>query len=392
MKITGIIAEYNPFHNGHKFHIEKTKQLTESFVVVLMSGSLVQRGEFAMFSKHARANAALLNGADLVLELPAIYSSASAQRFAQGAIEIFDNLNVVDYLSFGSECGDLKQLNKTVHYIDKLDKTGLFATTMKSGVSYPVARQQALSNLIGIDADVFENPNDTLAIEYLSAIKKLSSKISPVVIKREGVEHDSEDASEVFASASYIRNCLETSVDIEDYLPQSAKNLFCDELISKKYKIDKFKFDIASLYALKRLNKEDFIMLPDVSEGLENRLYNAAQQSNSIEEFLKLVKTKRYTLARLRRIVIYALAGIKKSDQLLHPSYIRVLGMNSNGKKILALAKNRAKIPFYTSFSKIEKIGGRISQIDKTATDMHNYLSVCPNPGGRDYYDNAIII
>lgn len=392
MKVTGIIAEYNPFHNGHKYHIEKTKQQTDSFVVAIMSGSLVQRGEFAAFSKHARAKSALLNGADLVIELPALYSSASAQRFALGAVKILDALNVVDYLSFGSECGDINELVSVSEMLEKLDNSPAFSNALKTGASFPSARQSALNELLNKPTDIFSNPNDTLGIEYLSAIKSISSDIKPLAIKREGVNHDSNTTNNRFASASFIREKIKSSNDIFDFIPENTKAIISEEIKSHKYKIDYNKFETATLYALKQLSKEDFSMLPDVSEGLENRLYTSAQTALSLDEFFSSVKTKRYTLARLRRIAIFSLMGITKEDYRLSPAYIRILGMNNNGKKILSKAKENSTLPFYTAFSKIEKIGGRLAEIDRKATDLHSFLSLSPLPCGQDFLENAVMI
>ncbi len=391
MKVSGIIAEYNPFHNGHKYHIEQTKLKTDSYVAVIMSGSLVQRGEFAAFSKHMRAHAALLNGADLVLELPCIYSAASAQRFASGAAAILDSLGVIDYLSFGSESGNLNSLSRAAEISQKLDKSKVTAQFLKTGMSYPAAKRAAMEKLYG-NADIIDNPNDTLGIEYLCALKELDSKIEPIAVKREHIMHDSAEASGGFASASFIRSLIGKSVSADDLFPENIRALYNRETESGHYKIDPRKFDIAAMYALKSLSPEDFSNLPDVSEGLENRLYESAQRAVSTDEFLSLVKTKRYTLARLRRIVIYALMGITKSDQRLKPSYVRVLGLNDNGKKILAKARKKSSIDFYTSFAKIEKSGGRIAQLDRKSTDLHNHLSITPLSGGRDFYDNAIIL
>lgn len=392
MKVCGIIAEYNPFHNGHKYHLEQTKNQTGALTAVIMSGSLTQRGEFAAFSKHVRAKAALLNGADLVLELPCIYSCASAQQFAEGAVKILDRLGAVDYLSFGSECGDIQRLSEASRIISRLESSGGLTGYLKSGMSYPRAKHAAVKSVSESCARLTGNPNDTLGIEYLSALKKIKSQIQPVAVKREWTNHDGGEANGIYASASFIREQIGFGGQTEIFIPENTRAIYGEELALKRYKIDPQKLGIAAMYALKRLDPAEFALLPDVCEGLENRLYEAAVKSHALDEFLTRVKTKRYTLARLRRIVIYALMGMTADDLKIEPSYVRVLAMNENGKKILAKAKKTSRLEIHTAFSKIDRSGGRAAKLDRRSTDLHNYLSYAPQNGGRDFYDNAVIL
>ncbi len=341
MNICGIICEYNPFHNGHKYHIEETKKLGIDAVVCVLSSDFVQRGEPAILSKHYRAEMAINCGADLVLELPTPFSCASAERFARGAINILNALGVVTSLSFGCEddfiklCDVAELLND--EFVDLKIKEYL-----KEGISYAVAREKAILDFLPDCGAILKKPNNILAIEYLRA---LPDTIAPIAILRKGAEHDSSEIDSNFASASLIRELIlnEKYDEIKPLMPKSAFDILMRAIDNGDAPVRLS--DIAVLSHLKRLSAEDFKNIPDVSESLENRIIKELNNANTVPELADIIKTKRYTHARIRRIIINSYLGTKFEEK---PSYARVLALNDTGKKVLSLARKVSKIPIIT--------------------------------------------
>lgn len=373
MKIVGILAEYNPLHSGHIYHLSKTKDETDG-VVVLLSGHLMQRGEFARYDKWSRAKAALVAGADLVLELSSTFCCASAERFASSAVSIFDRLGCIDVMSFGSESGDIDSILSVARAIDGIEQTKEFKERIKLGESYPKARQAAL----GKEGELLSHPNNTLAVEYCKAILKSNSKITPKTVRRVGAPHDGQN-EDVIVSASFLR---ENESKMERYIPKEILDCFTNP--SKPS-------DILFLSQLRQLTPNDFLKLPDVSDGLENRLYKAAKSACSLDEFYSLAKSKFLTHSRLRRIAIYALVGITKDILPSTPSYARILGFNKVGREILNRA-NKDKIFLSPDFPEISKRFPNESRFDVVATDLFylgtNYIGIC----GQDYHRHPIVI
>ena len=275
---TGIICEFNPFHSGHKYLIDSIK--SDGAVICVMSGNFVQRGEFAIYDKFKRCGKALENGADIVIELPCVYSLMSAEGFANAGVTLLEKAGIVD---------EINKLKETAKKIDESHE--LIKAEMKKGLSYPVARK----NVIG--DDLLDTPNNILAIEYLR-----HTSLPAKAVRRIGKGHDTND--ELY-SASAIR-----------------KKLNQDEICTIK------NCEKAILARLRAMSSEDFAQIEDVNEGLENRIYNAVRQSTSVEDIYKLIKTKRYTLSRIRRIILKAYLGITKEYSFDVP-YIRILGFNS---------------------------------------------------------------
>jgi predicted nucleotidyltransferase len=394
MKVAGIIAEYNPFHNGHAFQIEKTKEQGITHIVAVMSGNFTQRGDIACFSKWARAKAALHNGVDLVVELPTMYALSSAKTFAYAGVSICNELGV-DAVSFGSECGDIALLTQTAHAVAKSLEHPTFKLSLANGVSYPRALEQTVSALYGKQyADILQTANNALGIEYLRAIQEINASITPMTVMREQVHHDSKQAGDTIASASYLREFIwgKEIVCCKPYVPESAYEIYKEETQNGFSPIRLDALELLLLQALRSMSIEQFQKLPDVSEGLENRLYQAAKQAVSLQQFYELVKTKRYTLARIRRIAFCALLGITKEMQAIPPQYIRVLACNKKGMEILRRAKMSATIPIETKFAKlaIRKLHGLTADIK--ATDMYSLLQPNTRPCNLDYYTNAIIL
>lgn len=332
--VGGIVAEYNPFHNGHLYHIKKTKEHCDTLVVAL-SPDVCQRGSFSSVSKYSRAAAAIEAGADLVIEIPSVAVLTGAKNFAVSAVGLLESVGV-DVLSFGSETGNKEFLFSALSRLSEAEKRGIIADEQKSGKSYPRIMGEVIGNI---------GANDILALEYLKAKNK---KTDVLVVKRESVEHDSPEEKGSFASASYIR---EKGVENCSHLiPDFAFDLFKNEK-----KIDEKQLEEAMLSFLKRLSKDDIKKAPSVSEGLENRIYSAIKEAKSVEEAITLVKTKRYTHARLRRIFMCLFLGIKEEDINL-TEYIRVLALNEKGAALLKKAKKESKIPIVTSLKEAEKI------------------------------------
>ena len=384
MKIAGIVAEYNPFHNGHAHHIERTRAPEgggASHVAVVLSGCFVQRGEPALLPKASRVRMALAGGADLVLELPVPWSLSSAEGFAFGAVSLLDALGCVDLLSFGSGCGDLARLEAAVEALEDPRFPKLLAYHLEGGIPFPEARQRTVAELRSAGlASLFEEANNTLGIEYLKALRRLSSPIRPFTIPRFGAGHDAPLPAGDMASASLLRSMVQGG-----------------RLVNAAA-ADTSRLERAVLARLRRLSAEDFARLPGVSEGLENRLANAARKAGSLAELLELAKTRRYPLTRLQRLVWSAFLGIPASlaggpaqGGWNPPPYIRVLGMNERGGEILRQAKPR--LPLLTKASQLEPLDERsrkVFALESRAADLYALALPKPYPCGAEYTTGLI--
>ena len=387
-KVLGIIAEYNPFHNGHLYHIKKSIEETGArSVICVMSGNFVQRGNTSIVDKWTKTKMALANGVDLVLELPTIYSVSSAENFAEGAIRLLDSLKIVDTISFGMEAKDIASLNNiaNVLYTEPKEYTTILEHELRKGVSFPKARENAVMmylNDIKQYANILTGSNNILAIEYLKAIKKLKSKLNPIGIRREKVLYNDEIIIDDFASATAIRKMIATGQfsDIQKVMPKSSYALLADELRKGHYVLDLSKFQKEIIYNLRKMSVEEIAQLVDVSEGLENAIKNAANSSNNLVDFVNIVKSKRYTQTRIQRILIYALLGITNSKMLAFKKavpYARVLGFNENGKQLISqIAKKNKKVQIVTSVKKYmdeskNKVLKEMLETDILATNVY---------------------
>lgn len=363
-KVLGIIAEYNPFHNGHLYHIAQSKRLSQcDYTIGVISGNFVQRGNTSIVNKWTKTEMALLNGIDLVIELPTIYAISSAENFAEGAIKILDSLGIVDNISFGSESCDIDVLNNlsNVLYKEPKEYTALLNHELKKGLSYPKARENALLmylNDIQKYSNVISKPNNILAIEYLKALKKIKSHIIPMAIKRQKVYYNDKCIVDEYASATAIRQLIKTNRfdEARRVMPNSSYGLLKEEIKKGNYVIDISRFEKEIIYTLRKMDINDILNLPDVSEGLENVLKKAANSCNNLYDLLNISKSKRYTQSRLQRILLYVLLEITKKDmsnsKKLMP-YIRILGFNSKGRELLSEICNRnPKLPVITSIKK----------------------------------------
>ena len=398
MKIGGIIAEYNPFHNGHKYQIEKTgEQGGLTHIAAVMSSNYVQRGETALISKWARAEMAVRNGIDLVIELPTLWSTSYAQRFALGGVSLLDALGCVDTLSFGSECGDIDELIECKNAIKSEAVEEKLKENLEYGLSYASARAAALRTVCGNRFfDLLDGANNTLGIEYLNALDTLGSKITPMTVKRKGASHDSVMRSENFASASEIRRLiLEESSEWERYVPQSVVDIYKREKENLLAPCPNSKLEFSILCCMRQLSAEDIAMSPDISEGIEYRIHDAALKASSLEELYQLAKTKRYSHARIRRIVLHAFMGFTSADYEKNPPYIHVLAMNDSGKEILKQAKDTAKLPIVTKasdFDELDSYGRHVFSLEDMCTDVYSLASPVILPCGREKTSGIIVL
>ena len=360
-KVLGIIAEYNPFHNGHLYHICKSvEESNAEYVICVISGNFVQRGNTSIIDKWTKAKMAIANGVDLVLELPTIYSTSSAENFAEGAIKLLDSLGVVDTISFGMEANDIATLNNiaNVLYQEPKDYITMLNHELSRGISFPKARENALLmylNDIKRYANILTGANNILGIEYLKALKKLKSPLTPLGIKREKVYYNDEIIVDDFASATAIRKFIVNQKfdEIRKVIPRSSYILLGQELQKGHYVLDLSKFQKEILYILRKMSLREIQNLPDVSEGLENAIKNAANSCNNIIDLVNMIKSKRYTQTRIQRILVYALLGIDK--RMMETSrktipYARILGTSEKGKRLISeiIGKN-PKVNLVTS-------------------------------------------
>ena len=363
-KVLGIIAEYNPFHNGHLYHLEQSKKITGcTYTVAIMSGNFTQRGSTSLIDKWSKAKCALENGIDLVLELPTLYSTSSAENFAEGSIKILDSLKVVDYISFGTETSDIEILDKiaTVLYNEPKEYKNLLSHELHKGISFPKARENALMmylNDIRKYINILSSPNNILGIEYLKALKKYNSNITPISIPRFEAYHNDIKFTGNIASSTAIRNIFKNNglKILEKLIPSNTYSSLIQNMKIGHIVPDLSVFEKEIIYNLRKMNLQDIAELADVSEGLEFALKNAANSCNSLVEFLNIIKSKRYTSTRIQRILLYSLLGITKKDINISRKtqpYIRVLGFNPKGKFLISeAAKANPKLQIITSVKK----------------------------------------
>ena len=342
MKLIGIVSEYNPFHNGHLYHIEQSKALVgeESAVVCVMSGDFVQRGEAAVFSKFARAEAAVRGGADLVIELPPAWSLQSAEGFARGAVGLLSELGCVDYLSFGSECGDMSTLNMLATYVSDPMVMRRMKQELEKGVSFAAARQTAMDMEYGSISEHLRTPNNILAVEYLKALYELRCRMEPITVQRQGADHDEPEGS-----ASDIRARLRNKQATKGFVPKACQKVYREETKRSRGPVKMQELETALISRFRMLDERAFMSLPDEAEGLGNRLCAAAHEETTLDAVLSAAKTKRYALSRIRRMLMCAALGITERDTKALPPYARVLAMNDRGRKALKLIQTRSKIP-----------------------------------------------
>ncbi len=368
MKTAAVVAEYNPFHKGHEYQLEMTRNAGSTHILAVMSGNYVQRGEAAVFDKFLRASAAVRCGADLVVELPLPWAVSGAQNFARGAVSIADSLGCIDMLSFGCECGKADMLQAVANALYSAEFEQRIGTFLADSPSFASARQRAIGDILGDEyASLLESPNNILAVEYIAAANLYNSSFELNAVSRKGDGYNDEKYSgESFASATAIRSLIRNGDDYSSLVPLNANELYSGDFS------DESRLETAVLYALRRLSVNDIALAPDVSEGLENRIYSAVREACSVEDLLERIKTKRYPTARLRRIILSLFLGIKAEYTQGTPPYIRILACNEKGKEILSAAK--PKVPVISRASQINALDDRAKEIfnlECTADDIY---------------------
>lgn len=381
MRVFGIICEYNPFHRGHKWQIDELRRLAgeeEYAVVCAMSGDFVQRGDFAIERAHARAEAAVRGGADLVLELPLSWAISSAEGFARGGVSILAATGVVDTLAFGSECGNAAKLQRAAKALLRADFPDALREELAKGRSFAAARESAARALIGEDAAVLREPNDILGVEYCKALLQSGSTIAPLAILRKVVGHNG-GAAKGFASASHIRELLTNGEDASAYLTAESAAIYARECAAGRAPVTMQNAERAVLSRLRAMCEEDFVRYDSGNEGLYRRFYDAARTAASVDELLSAVKTKRYAYARLRRMLLAAYLDVTAADVPPEVPYLRVLACNGRGRKLLKTIKKAGSAPVLTKSADVRALSEEAQKLFAlTARAADQYVLAYP--------------
>ncbi len=389
MRIGGIIAEYDPFHNGHKKHIDSLRAVGITHTVAVLSGGFTQRGEPATVTKFDRARMALAGGIDLVVENPLPFAMAPAERFATGGVGILHALGCVDTLSFGSECGNTEALARLADLTDSPDYSEALRAALADGIPYAAAMQRAVA-ACGDEglAALLAHPNNTLGLEYIRAVRRLGADFCFHTLKRVGAAHNAADSVDDIASASHIRALLHDGklADAAALMPPAAYAVLAEAHEAGRLPADVHKLEGALLARLRLMRDEDFAALPYLSEGLNNRLCRAVKAAGSYDALLEALKTRRYPAARLRRILWAALLDLPSEDTYPQPLYIRVLAINDRGREILAAA--HPTLPLVTRAAGIPSLSAdarAMLSLEESATDLHALALPVPLPCGTDW-------
>ena len=383
METAGIVAEYNPFHRGHAWHIAETRRRLggDAPVVCVMSGHWVQRGECALADKWLRAALALDRGADLVVELPTPWAMASAESFARGAVSLLAATGVVDVLSFGSETGKLAPLEEAAAALDAPEYPEKLRAALGRGLSFPAARQEAAG------AACLSAPNNNLGVEYLRSLRALGSTIRPLTVPRQGAGHDGPAAGG-FASASELRRLLRAGRG-EEAAPYLTAP-WSEELADMQH------IERAVLARLRTMGEGDWAALPDGggAEGLPSRLAKAAREAVSLEDFYTRAKTRRYPHARLRRLALAAFLGLRAAERPAAPPYVRVLGLGGRGRALLRRMKDTCPLPVIVKPAQARELDGparTLFESEARYTDLYGLCFPAPRPCGAEWIHSPVV-
>lgn len=390
MNVTGIIAEYDPFHNGHAYHLSACRAAGATHIVVVLGGNFTQRGEAALTAKEERIRMALAGGADLVIELPQPWACAGAESFAYGGISLLHHMGCIDTVCFGSECGDVNILKEIAVCMQTADFNEKLHCFSDNGLPYAAAVESAINALLSEKhAACLRSPNNTLGLEYCKTLLKLHSPLVPTTVLREGAAHNQAAAVGLISSASHIRSLVRNNdrQTAATFLPDQTAKILNRAYTEGRCHTNNALTDRVFLSYLRRLTKEDIASVPGIGEGLENRLFTAIQKQSSLEDVIQAVKTKRYTYTRLRRITCAAFLGMKADWEKRIPPYIRVLGMRENGAEILHIMQKSATLPLFTdgmqpphdAFSK------EIFDFECKASNLYGALLPSPSPCGQEF-------
>ncbi|HEX3028886.1 MAG TPA: nucleotidyltransferase [Clostridia bacterium] len=413
MKVLGLVVEYNPFHNGHLYHLAKSKEKAGAdHVVCVMSGNYVQRGEAAIANKWARARIALLCGADLVIELPVVYAMSSAEYFAYGAVSILDSLNIVDCISFGSESGRIDELSYIADILitEPESYKNSLKESLNKGLSYPASREKAIKHFGKSRHEDYSSylssSNNILGIEYLKALKKLNSKIQPITIERIVNSYNSNELTGSISSASAIRRHMQdtsrtTLSGLSEALPEPCISVLEEEFASGRGPVFSDAYESIILSCLRKMTLSEIRELPYVSEGMENRIKKAAEDSGTLSGLIERTSTKRYPQTRIQRALFSILTGLKANELETFTNaggaqYIKVLGFNSKGRNLLAMANKKAILPIIVKTADFKNscnpLVKRMLEIESSATDI--YVLGYQNPefrkAGQEFTQNIV--
>ncbi len=398
MAVAGIIAEYNPFHRGHAWQIAALRERlgADTAVVAAMSGNFVQRGDFALLRKHARAEMALSGGVDLVLELPAPWSAATAERFAQGGVALLAYTGVVTHLAFGSECGDMELLRSAALCMG----SGIYGADLRrfldEGMTFAAARQAAVRTLAGdAAAGCLDSPNNNLAVEYLRALAGCGAGMEPVAIRRIGAGHDSGELGE-YPSASAIRTQILTGRPWRDLVPDGTAAVLEREMACGRAPVAVDRCERAVLAVLRGMGEEEFAPYDGGGEGLYHRFYGAVRAGTSLEDILDRAKTKRYPLARLRRMLLHSYLGLLPAGPGETPPYLRVLAANGRGRKLLHEMREKAQRPVLIRPADAGRLGEAAAGLfarEARWTDLYAlaYPDLSQSKPGGEYTQSPVI-
>ncbi len=384
-----IIAEYNPFHNGHKYHIQKTKQAGAENIICIMNGSFVQRGEPALCDKLSRAEAAIKNGADLVLELPLKYGISPANLFAYGGVRAAVCTGLDGTLSFGASASAEKLTELYEITNDKSTTENVKEISRLTGKTYPAALQEYVSTNYSCYAEMLSDANNTLGLEYIKALRETDSTLDYFTVDRKlTTPHDSAVPANGFASARFIRNAVIGGkiTDVVNYMPENVFERLNDLLNNGKCTENRRYFSDVCLSRLYDCKAEYFTNINGVTQGLENRITERLKDASALEDLFDGVKTKRFTHARIRQIVLAAVLGITRTDLDGGVNYIRVLGFGDKGRELLKEMRTTAKVPVITNLSDINEGSSLQAQRDKETDILAGKLfELCRSvPGAAD--------
>ena len=399
MPVAGIITEYNPLHRGHLLQLERTRVLlgADTAIVCAMSGSFVQRGDFALVRKHARAEAAVRSGADLVLELPLPWAVSSAEGFAEGGVQVLRATGLVTHLSFGSECGDAAMLREAAAVLDSTEYREELRRRLEAGTSYAACRQAAAEVLLGKEkAALLARPNNNLGVEYCRAIARLGGKMEPVTVLRQGAVHDGA-AVDGNASASAVRQLIREGQRQQalEWMAPAMAEMFCREEAAQRAPVLAETCERAVLARLRSMTDAEFDALDEGGEGLANRFRTAARTAATLTELLETAKTKRYAYARLRRMALWAYLGITPGDRPAQVPYLRVLAANERGRALLGAMRKKAALPVITKPAEVRRMSPEVQRVfalEARATDLYTLAYPVPAAAGSEWQESPVIL
>ncbi len=398
MQVAGIICEYNPFHLGHGWMLQQLRAQGMDGIVCVMSGSFVQRGEFAVADKFARAEMAVRCGADLVLELPSVWSAATAEVFARGGVSALAKTGVVTHLAFGSECGDAAPLQQLAEMLDSAEYAEVLRGKLSQGKTFAVCRREATAQLLDEPtAALLDTPNNNLGVEYCRALQKLNCQMIPLTVPRIGADHDGAPGGGI-ASATHIRALLLVGQAEEalSYLPAPAAEILRREIAVGRAPVSMENCSRAVLSHLRRMSEADFQRYDGGGEGLYHRFYQAVRSSTDLESLLTAAKTKRYTHARLRRMLLAAYLDLPAATQVDEPPYLRLLCANDRGRALLRQMRHNGA-PVLTKAADVSALGGDAAALLHVEAQRYDlYTLACPKLEnsicGQDYRTTPILL